>query len=535
MATQHLQVGELIGGNYRIERALSEGGMGAVYIAEQLSTRKSRALKVMHSELVSSAKLRERFVQEAQIGARIHSDHVVEVIDAGVDESKGIPWLAMELLTGDTLADACAPDGLSEADVLSIFTQLGHAVAAAHEGGIVHRDLKPENIFLATSKREDVPFTVKVLDFGIAKLLSDAHTRMTGAIGTPLYMPPEQMEAGRRIGPESDVWALGLIAFYMLTGRSFWLAGNEEHGNSMMVMREVTMLPIPLASQRAAELKVADSIPSWFDSWFGRCVHRDIAARFPSAREMRAAMPRAVDSDQRAATDVPAKPGLAGAGTRTIAAEPLVDTSEAPRAARSEGPTAPAVAETTLAWVYLDRLVIVNGTKLNGPCAVTGEASKERHVFSFSHRPGWSWCFAVIAALLLMYLPVLRLTRQQDDYLYIVVLVLAVASVAGFHATRRAVEVMLPIGFKVLRRRSVGTLLAGGAAIAGLAIVVVGSSAFVESLIIGLAVTALGFVVASLYRSPLRLVDVRRAKYLLVRGCSPEFLKHLPNGPMPPE
>src|SRR5215216_4931860 len=99
-----LEPGTVIGGVYRVVRPLSEGGMGAVYVVEQITTNKERALKVMRGELVASERMRERFKQEAQIGARIESEHVVEVIDAGIDPVMSLPWIAMELLRGETLA-----------------------------------------------------------------------------------------------------------------------------------------------------------------------------------------------------------------------------------------------------------------------------------------------------------------------------------------------------------------------------------------------------------------------------------------------
>ena len=276
-----LQPGAIFAQDFRVVRPLSQGGMGAVYVVEQLSTGNQRALKLMHPQLVTNAELRQRFVQEAKVGARIKSDHVVQVVAAGVDGE--LPWLAMELLEGDDLARVLARRGALPVDeVREIFGQLCHALGAAHAVNIVHRDLKPENVFLADSRRAGVPFTVKVLDYGIAKLVADVQTHHTSALGTPLWMAPEQTEAGGNICAATDVWALGLLAFRMLTGSYYWRVANGETSSAMALMREVVFEPLVPASARAAEY--GRTVPRGFDEWFARCVVREIPARFSDAR-----------------------------------------------------------------------------------------------------------------------------------------------------------------------------------------------------------------------------------------------------------
>jgi tRNA A-37 threonylcarbamoyl transferase component Bud32 len=175
---------------FRVVRRLSEGGMGAVYIVEQVATGALRALKLMHPQLVADPKLRKRFEQEARVGSQIESEHVVQVVAAGVDSQSGAPWLAMELLKGDDLSQYLTRVGcLPPNEVRELFEQLCHALAAAHAVGVVHRDLKPENIFLAAAKRVGAPYIIKVLDFGIAKVASEAKTSNTAAIGTPTVGP----------------------------------------------------------------------------------------------------------------------------------------------------------------------------------------------------------------------------------------------------------------------------------------------------------------------------------------------------------
>jgi serine/threonine protein kinase len=286
-----LRPGELFAGEFRVVAPLGAGGMGAVWVVEQLRTGKQRALKTMHPTLVADARQRARFEQEARIASRIESDHVVEVIDAGVDPATSVPWIAMELLRGETLAGAIERAGpLSLADAREVFAQLGHALSAAHDAGIVHRDLKPENVFLAAPRRAGARFTLKVLDFGIAKLIAEAGARSTAAIGTPLWMAPEQTESGRAVGPQTDVWSLGLLAFYTLTGRSYWLGSMDDRGGTIAVLREIVMAPMPPASERVRELGAEVALPQGFDVWFAHATARDPRARYPDARAACAAL-----------------------------------------------------------------------------------------------------------------------------------------------------------------------------------------------------------------------------------------------------
>src|SRR5262249_34741804 len=149
---------------------------------------------------------------------QIASEHVVEVVVSGIDEPSGMPFIAMELLEGETLADAIETRGrLYSGDAIELFAQLRDALGAAHRAGLVHRDLKPENIYLAKPRRAGEPFTVKVLDFGIAKVIRESKlaATTTSSVGSPLWMAPEQTRPDR-ISAATDVWALGLIAFYVL-------------------------------------------------------------------------------------------------------------------------------------------------------------------------------------------------------------------------------------------------------------------------------------------------------------------------------
>jgi tRNA A-37 threonylcarbamoyl transferase component Bud32 len=294
-----LQPGCHFAQDFRIESALKQGGMGAVYVATQLSTGTRRALKLMVPSLLADESARRRFEQEARIGARIPSEHVVQVIAAGVDPETASPWIAMEMLEGEELEERIRRAGpMAREEVRELFAQLCHAIGAAHRAGIVHRDLKPENVFLARPRSVGpAPFTVKVLDFGIAKVTSGGPLGSTSALGTPIWMAPEQTTEGGAISPATDVWALGLIAYFALTGKPFWRSANAAVPSLPLLLREVLVEPVPAAGARAAEHERAERLPSGFDSWFARCVTRQVELRFTNASEACAAFEAVLRGD----------------------------------------------------------------------------------------------------------------------------------------------------------------------------------------------------------------------------------------------
>lgn len=291
-ALTSLEPGTVFGRDFRLVRLLAEGGMGAVYVAEQLSSGNLRALKVLRPEVVHDERGREQFLLEARITSQIPSGHVVEVVAAGVEESSGIPWIAMELLEGEDLTDMVRRRGrIPPQEVLEIFTQLGDALAAAHATGVVHRDLKPRNIFVARSRFRGMPFVVKVLDFGISRVLVDVHAaQVTQQLGSPLFMAPEQGRAGATLHRSTDVWPLGLLAYLLLTGRHYWRSASPEGVDLQALLVEIAVDPIEPATARAQQQRVLSLLPAGFDGWFLRCVDRDPAARFADAGEAVAAL-----------------------------------------------------------------------------------------------------------------------------------------------------------------------------------------------------------------------------------------------------
>lgn len=276
-----LSPGQIVGGDFEIIRPLGAGGMGAVYVVRQISTGAVRALKVMRSRFSRDPAFVQRFTLEAKASAQIRSRHVVEVVQAGVDSGLSLPWLAMEFLEGRTLEDAMERFGPpNAADAALLLEQLWHAMGAAHDARLVHRDLKPENLFLARGDSPGLEFTLKVLDFGIAKWLSAGEGAPTKQLVTPLWGAPEQSVAGAAIGPYTDVWALGLLVFWLFTGRPFW----PVDGGLFVLQKAVHYDPIPPASARAVELGCGRPLGPDFDAWFARCVARERQERFTDAR-----------------------------------------------------------------------------------------------------------------------------------------------------------------------------------------------------------------------------------------------------------
>src|SRR6187401_3143353 len=215
-------------GPYEVTSLLGEGGMGKVWRARHSALKRDDALKVLPDDLASDADRLARFQREAQLLASLNHPNIAHVY--GLEQADGVNALVMELVEGATLADRLGPGPLPLDDALPIARQIAEALDAAHEQGIVHRDLKPANIKL----RPDG--TVKVLDFGLAKLSSDSSdapgfggtlsptlsVAFTGAgtiLGTAAYMSPEQAR-GKAIDKRTDVWAFGCVVYEMLTGRA---------------------------------------------------------------------------------------------------------------------------------------------------------------------------------------------------------------------------------------------------------------------------------------------------------------------------
>lgn len=269
--------GSVLAGRYRLVRLVGRGGMGSVWEGEHLTLHTPVAVKLINPGSADE-RARARFLREAQAAAGLRSPHVVQIFDYGVHEST--PYIAMELLTGETLADRLDREGrLSPAMTLELATHVVRAVARAHEGELVHRDLKPDNIFIVASDAGEI---AKVLDFGIAKAMvddsADVRTRTGAIIGTPYYMSPEQLTGASDLDGRADLWSIAVIVYECLVGRRPFVGDSLAE----IVVGVMTGEPPPPSTQGA--------VPPGFDAWFARAIRRDPGGRFQTAHEMLAAL-----------------------------------------------------------------------------------------------------------------------------------------------------------------------------------------------------------------------------------------------------
>ncbi len=272
--------GTLFAGRYRIERLLGVGGMGSVLLARHEVIGQHVALKLLHPEAASSPAAVERFVKEGRAASKIEGQHVVRIYDVGTDDGtpKGRPYLCMEYLRGKDLGQVYDTKGpLPAYEVCSALLDASIALAQAHSVGIVHRDLKPSNLFYAEQPAGKP--VLKVLDFGIAKMddgLGSVHATSTGMImGTPSYMAPEQMRSSKMVDARADIWALGVIAYELLTGRL------PYQGDSLGdILFAVVEKPPPWPHQLRPELG------SELSGVVMKCLQRDPDRRFATVTEL---------------------------------------------------------------------------------------------------------------------------------------------------------------------------------------------------------------------------------------------------------
>jgi serine/threonine protein kinase len=273
-------MGKTIGGKYLVRSVLGEGGMGSVFEAENLALGRSVAVKVLHPAQARKKTAVKRFHQEARAAGAIGHPNICEVYDLGTLDD-GSPYLVMERLVGETLADRIASEGgLPFEDVIDILTQVLSGLVAAHEKGIVHRDIKPENVFL--TRRVGCPPLAKLLDFGVSKMITpifgnekdeDLDLTRTGMVmGTPFYMSPEQARGDRNLDARVDLYACGIMMYEALTGKRPFTAANYN----ALLLQILTTKPRP-----ARELRPA--MPLGFDEVLEKALARSREERFQTA------------------------------------------------------------------------------------------------------------------------------------------------------------------------------------------------------------------------------------------------------------
>ena len=275
------RAGSIFAGKYRIEKVLGRGGMGVVFAARHLGLDEPVAIKALLPAMMRVPGMVERFTREARASAKIKNDHVVRVTDVDALPS-GVPYMVMERLDGVDLSDHFKSTGrLPVEDAVRYLLETCSAIAEAHAMGIVHRDLKPANLFLA--RRRDGSTRIKVLDFGISKVMAavgEHSVTVAGTLlGSPSYMSPEQISAARDIDGRTDLGSLGVILYQRLTG-TLPFAGESLTHLCALVLQSEPRRP----SERRPDL------PPGLEAVILRCLEKDRTRRFSTASELAAAL-----------------------------------------------------------------------------------------------------------------------------------------------------------------------------------------------------------------------------------------------------
>jgi eukaryotic-like serine/threonine-protein kinase len=306
-------VGTVLSGRYLMERLIGEGGMGAVYQAEHTHMHKRLAVKVLHAEMSRLPEVVARFEREAMAAAHIEHPNVAAATDFGKLDD-GSFFLVLEYVEGQGLRDAISAGRLELGRALHVMRQMASALWRAHALGIVHRDLKPENVMLV--RREEDPDFVKVLDFGIAKVpvgslvgehkaSGQALTQLGMVYGTPEYMAPEQA-LGQPVDARADLYALGAIAFELITGtRPF------DHESKVTLLGMHVTAPIPSMRERAP----AANVPVEIEAIVTRLLAKEASARFADAKDL-------IEALDSVAAQLAARGRIAEAPPRSIASGP---------------------------------------------------------------------------------------------------------------------------------------------------------------------------------------------------------------------
>ncbi len=277
-----IAAGDVLLKKYRVERLIGEGGTGIVVSATHVQLEQRVAIKFLRRALASD-ELRTRFEREARAIGKIESEHVVLVLDAGALDD-GAPYMVMEYLHGRDLARVLVEDGpLPAEEAVDCMLQVCEALGQAHAAGIVHRDLKPANLFL-TRREEDDAVHVKVVDFGISKILDkklidDGNppevTSAFTVLGSPRYMAPEQVKNSKDVDGRADLWSVGAVLFQLVTGKHAFDAETNVQASLAVMTAEPRCLR-----------EHAPHAPAGLEDVVRRCLTKDVTKRFQTAREL---------------------------------------------------------------------------------------------------------------------------------------------------------------------------------------------------------------------------------------------------------
>ena len=280
MQQDHVRIGDVVGGKYRVDRVIGMGGMGLVVSAVHEQLEQRVALKFLLPSIVDNQEIVDRFLREARSAVKIHSEHVARVFDVGTHQ--GVPYMVMEYLEGRDVAEVIAGSGaMTTRDAAGYVLEACDAIAEAHALGIVHRDLKPANLFLAN--RPSGKPIIKVLDFGISKLPASEKDRVvtnaTTIMGSPSYMSPEQLVASASVDARSDIWSLGVVLYEMVS------ASLPFHAESMPELVGVILQQPP---------RSFGNVPPEMRVIIERCLQKNREQRYASIAELaRALLPLA--------------------------------------------------------------------------------------------------------------------------------------------------------------------------------------------------------------------------------------------------
>ncbi len=334
-----IREGEVLAGKYLVERVLGAGGMGVVVAARHLQLETQVAIKFLRPSMLANEEAVARFAREARAAVRITSEHVARVFDVGTLEN-GAPYMIMEYLDGADLSSWLHERGpLPIEEAIDFVLQACEAIAEAHALGIVHRDLKPANLFCIRSA--DGRSSIKVLDFGISKITSSGSgssmvlTQSATPMGSPFYMSPEQMEANHAVDARTDVWALGVILYELITGKV------PFHGETLPeVALKIATRPAPPFGEFRLDA------PAGLEAVVARCLEKDRRRRYRSVAELALALlvfaPRRANASVEKVVAIMQAAGLSDTAvspsSRPRGSQPSASHSIAPLGRTASGP-----------------------------------------------------------------------------------------------------------------------------------------------------------------------------------------------------